>query len=88
MPVDYTDYCQAHGRLYDFIKKNENDKVFWLHNGVNVRGELIISFDKKKCYNLFADYPHNLTDEEIEIFDKENPFWADFFKHRKEKLKK
>lgn len=88
MPVDYMDYCHAHGVLYEFFKKNVTDKVFWLDNSINVRGEHIFSFDKKKCFNLFADYPHNLTDEEIEIFDKENPFWADFFKHRKEKLKK
>ena len=39
-----------------------------------------VSFDKKKIYNLFADYPHNLTAEEKEIFDKENPYWCDFFK--------
>ena len=37
-------------------------------------------FDKVKIYNLFADYPHNLTPEEKEIFDKENPYWCDFFK--------
>ncbi|WP_422938712.1 DUF7675 family protein [Streptococcus vicugnae] len=34
-------------------------------------------------YSLFADYPHNMTAEEVEIFDKENPFWANFFKWRK-----
>ena len=41
------------------------------------------SFDKKKVYHLFADYPHNMTDEEVEIFKKECPFWANFFKYRK-----
>lgn len=34
-------------------------------------------------YNLFADYPYCLSKEHINLFDKENPFWADFFKERK-----
>ena len=37
----------------------------------------------KKIYNLFADYPHNMTAEEVKIFDNENPYWAAFFKDRK-----
>jgi len=28
---------------------------------------------------LFEDYPKKFTKEEKELFDKENPFWADFF---------
>jgi len=35
-----------------------------------------------KIFNLFADYPYNLTPEEKEIFDKENPYWKEFFKER------
>ena len=42
-----------------------------------------LAFDKKKIFNLFADYPHALTAEQKRIFDKENPFWADFFAYRK-----
>lgn len=45
-------------------------------------GRHLFSFDKKKIYNLFADYPHNLTADEKKIFDKENPFWKEFFADR------
>lgn len=66
---------------YDFYKNNDGDTIFWVDNVDNI-GEFLFSFDKKKIYNLFADYPHNLTDEERRIFDKENPYWRDFFKDR------
>lgn len=66
---------------YDFYKNNEGDTVFWVDNVDDV-GEYLFSFDKKKTYNLFTDYPHNLTEEERRIFDNENPYWRDFFKDR------
>lgn len=65
-----------------FYKENPSDRVWWLDN-FGVVGEFVFSFDRKKEYNLFADYPHNMTDDEVRIFDAENPFWADFFKDRK-----
>ena len=45
-------------------------------------GDQIFSFDKKKVFWLFKDYPKALTESEKAVFDKENPFWADFFKSR------
>ena len=65
-----------------FYNKNENDTIWWIENPDTI-GEHLFSFDKKKIYNLFKDYPYNLTLEEKEIFDKENPYWANFFKDRK-----
>ena len=65
----------------EFYKKNENDNIWWVENKEQV-GEHLFTFDKIKIYNLFKDYPHNLTSEEKEIFDKENPYWTDFFKDR------
>lgn len=62
----------------DFYKENENDIIWWV-NDLDTKGEFLFRFDKRKIYNLFADYPHNLTKEEKEIFDKENPYWAEFF---------
>lgn len=67
--------------LSDFYKNNESDSVWWIDNLETV-GEFLFSFDKNKIYNLFSDYPHNLSKEEKEIFDKENPYWKDFFKDR------
>jgi hypothetical protein len=67
----------------NWYKENQNDKVWWLDNGNDVKGEFVFSFDKKTSFNLFADYPHKLTKEQKALFDKENPFWADFFADRK-----
>ena len=38
--------------------------------------------EKINIFNLFADCPYNLTPEEKEIFDKENPYWKEFFKEK------
>ncbi|MDE5662919.1 MAG: hypothetical protein K2I37_02665 [Muribaculaceae bacterium] len=64
----------------NFFKKHPSDKTIWAVIEGRERGPLAITFDKKKILFLPRDYPHNLTAEEKEIFDKENPFWADFFK--------
>lgn len=72
--------------LSDFYKENPTDKVWWVSN-IDTFGEHLFSFDKKVIFNLFRDYPHNLTKEQKEIFDKENPYWANFFKWRTEENK-
>ena len=64
-----------------WYKQEETDIIWWQDTPDRV-GEFLFSFDKKKTYDLFADYPHNLSKEEKEIFDKENPYWAEFFKDR------
>ena len=58
-------------------------KIWWLEV-LNEKGLWLFSFDKEKIYNLFEDYPWNMTDDEVAIFDAENPYWADFFRDRKE----
>ena len=63
----------------EWYKNEPSDKVWWLDNR-EIIGEHIFSFDKQKRYNLFMDYPDKLTENERMIFDKENPFWVDFFK--------
>jgi hypothetical protein len=48
-----------------------------------VKGEWLFTFDKTNIFNMFRDYPYKLTKKQREIFDKENPYWADYFKDRK-----
>ena len=64
---------------YTFYKQNKNDTIFWVDTPDTI-GAFLFTFDKQKTYNLFADYPQNLTPEEKAVFDKENPDWANFFK--------
>lgn len=64
-----------------FYKNNQTDKIFWVDNADQV-GVWLFSFDQKEIFNMFADYPHNLTPEQKEIFDEENPYWKNFFEDR------
>lgn len=63
----------------EFYKEKPENKVWWCHTP-GLIGELMISFDKKEIFNLWTDYHTKLTPEQREIFNKENPYWADFFK--------
>lgn len=67
--------------LGDFYKEKEADAVWWVDDFKSV-GKHLFSFDKRKIYNLFADYPYNMTAEEVAIFSKENPYWREFFQDR------
>ena len=68
--------------LSDFYKQNKNDKIWWIDD-LDTKGVFLFSFDKKKIFNLFRDYPYKLTKEQIKSFDAENPYWKDFFADRK-----
>ena len=64
---------------YDFYKENDTHRIWWV-NTVDHIGLYLFSFDRKKIYNLFSDYPHKLSPEEKRIFDEENPYWKAFFR--------
>lgn len=64
-----------------FYKNKSSDRIWWVDNPERI-GEWLFSFDKKKVFNMFSDYPHKLTPEQKQIFDKENPYWKEFFKDR------
>lgn len=65
-------------RKIEFYKADESDKIRRVRY-IGCTGLQTVSFDKKKILFLFGDYPKNFTKEEKALFDKENPFWADFF---------
>lgn len=69
-------------RKIEFYKNNESDKIWWV-DYVDYFGFQAVSFDKKKILFIFGDYPQNFTKEEKALFDKENPYWANFFRKKK-----
>lgn len=69
-------------KFIDLYKNKSSDEIFWVDNPES-KGEFLFTFNKKKIYNLFADYPHKLSAQEKGVFDKENPYWVEFFKDRK-----
>lgn len=65
---------------YEFYKENDTDKVWWVRTPKI--GLFLFSFDKKKVYNLYQDYPHALSKDEKAVFDAENPYWVEYFSDR------
>lgn len=66
---------------YSFYRENETAKIWWVDDPETI-GMYRFSFDRKKIFYLFRDYPHALTPDQKAIFDAENPFWVDFFRDR------
>ena len=54
-----------------WYKINEDDKVWWLDD--DRVGEMVFSFDRENKFNLWEDYPNNLTEEQRKTLEKENP---------------
>ena len=65
----------------NFVKNNPTDTIWWVDDP-DVIGVWEFSFDRQTVFNMFADYPWKLTPEQKAIFDKENQYWANFFKDR------
>lgn len=63
---------------FPFYKRSEESEIWWVANKRKKCGILIFSFDKKKVYYYYRDYPQKLSEKEIEIFKKYEPFWANF----------
>lgn len=57
------------------LKNNPNDVIWWVDKPDDI-GEWLFLFDQIKVFNMFRDYPHELTKKQKDIFDRENPEWA------------
>lgn len=68
---------------YEFYKNIPDSKI-WNVRHVGYKGELLFSFDGETMINLWTDYPNKLTKEQKELFDKEQPYWAEFFTEDKD----
>jgi len=66
----------------DLYKSDESLKI-WRVETPDRKGEFLFTFDCKKVFNFFHDYPEKLTDEEIAIFEKEYPELAALKQPRK-----
>ena len=64
-----------------WYKKKPEHTIWWLNN-LDTYGNVIFSFDLETRYEMFRDYPYNLTPEQKKIFDEENPRWKEFFSYR------
>lgn len=64
---------------YIFYKEKKDAKIWQVET--SQEGPILISFDKKKVYNLWTDYG-KLTTEQKEILKEEMPFWYKFFERR------
>ena len=60
---------------------SNNQPVYFIYKPDRI-GEMIFTFDGKRKYNLFRDYPKALTPTQKQIFDKTFPFWARYFSDR------
>lgn len=49
--------------MNNWYRNKVTDKIWWKSLSDHI-GIWIFSFDKVKEFNMFADYPHNLTKEQ------------------------
>lgn len=67
---------QAKACTHQRLKELLRNSFIKIDNSETV-GEWLFSFDKKRIFNMFRDYPHELTPEQKKIFDEENPYWKE-----------
>lgn len=58
----------------DFMKKSESDLISWVVP--TAYGDQRFTFDRKKIYDFWKDYPEKLSENERLIFRREFPFLA------------
>ncbi|MCD7975123.1 MAG: hypothetical protein LUF25_04985 [Phascolarctobacterium sp.] len=71
---------------YRFWKRSPENKIWGVSEVIDsdrMPGRILISFDKKKFYNIYGDYPAKMSEEERKIFEKEYPDWVAWLNGRK-----
>lgn len=71
---------------YRFWKRSPGNKIWGVSEMIDsdrMPGRMLISFDKKKFYNIYGDYPNKMTEEERKIFEEEYPDWVDWLNGKK-----
>ena len=56
--------------------KLDKDDLIWWTGPIDRYGGISFSFDKKRVFDFYSEYPDKLTPEQIKIFKKENPTLA------------
>ena len=54
----------------------------WVESSNSI-GEMLFTFGDGRVYNLFKDYPQELTKEQKDLFDLLNPYWANMLNDKK-----
>lgn len=62
--------------------KNRTDNAFRWIRTPDQKGQFLFTFDGEQIFNLFRDYPSQLTVEQKAQFDAINPYWTEYFKDR------
>lgn len=78
-PTESAEDLIRHNLINDgtFYREGPGKKTWWkLSEDGSISHEF--TFDRKRIFHLFKDYPTELTPAELEIFDKENAYWAGF----------
>lgn len=76
---DDGDYETSPYKDYEVFQREKGNLIWWVNcfdDDKRKIGEFLFSFDRKTVFNFFRDYPEKLTDEQIRIFQKENPTLA------------
>ncbi|MBQ9439573.1 MAG: hypothetical protein IJU35_03140 [Paludibacteraceae bacterium] len=66
---------------YDFYKLHETDIIWKVRTIPDTKGgSLLFSFDKERVLSFWRDYPHELSKEQLILFEKEFPYWAKHYR--------
>lgn len=90
MPIKYSELlketnerCKSGKAYVEFYKSNKYGKIWNVSTGEIIGNELYLergpyyfTFDKKKIYNFWTDFPQELTLDELRTFALEKPIMA------------